>query len=137
MKCPVCKTSMIILELHQVEIDYCPDCKGIWLDTGELELLIEDETEKEKLLNSFKKQEQTKEKRYRCPVCNKKMDKVLQNDDGDAVMIDKCKKSHGFWFDKNELNLLLAKSNAGKDNTVLNLLNDMFNYEAGAKAKKL
>ncbi|MCK4678399.1 MAG: zf-TFIIB domain-containing protein [Bacteroidales bacterium] len=126
---------MIILELHQVEIDYCPDCKGIWLDTGELELLIEDETEKKRLLNSFKKQEHTKEKLYRCPVCNKKMDKVLLDDEGDPVMIDKCKKSHGLWFDKNELYLLLDKSNAGKDNKVLNLLNDMFNYETGTKGE--
>ncbi len=126
---------MIILELHQVEIDYCPNCKGIWLDTGELELLIEDETEKERLLSSFRKQEQTKEKKYRCPVCRKKMDKVLLNDD-DPVIIDKCKKSHGLWFDKNELYLLLDKTNAGKDNKVLNLLNDMFNYETGTKAEE-
>ena len=137
MNCPACKTSMIILELHQIEIDYCPDCKGIWLDTGELELLIDDETEKEKLLNSFILQEHAKEKRYRCPVCNKKMDKVLQADDDNPVMIDKCKKDHGFWFDKNELNLLLARSSSGKDNTVLNLLNDMFNFETASKTKKL
>ena len=37
MNCPACKNSMVILELNQVEIDYCTACKGIWLDSGELE----------------------------------------------------------------------------------------------------
>ena len=42
MDCPVCKNEpMIVLELNDVEIDYCLSCKGIWLDTGELELLLE------------------------------------------------------------------------------------------------
>ena len=37
MDCPVCKQSaMITLELNEVEIDYCMQCEGIWLDAGEL-----------------------------------------------------------------------------------------------------
>ncbi len=40
MDCPVCKNAMITLELQEVEIDYCIDCGGIWLDAGELELLL-------------------------------------------------------------------------------------------------
>ena len=37
MDCPVCKESaMITLELDDVEIDYCTQCEGIWLDAGEL-----------------------------------------------------------------------------------------------------
>ena len=42
MDCPVCKNAMITLELEEVEIDYCTDCGGIWLDSGELELLLEE-----------------------------------------------------------------------------------------------
>jgi len=34
MDCPVCKNAMITLELSEVEIDYCADCGGIWLDAG-------------------------------------------------------------------------------------------------------
>lgn len=40
MNCPVCKNAMIVLELREVEIDYCLVCKGIWLDKGELERLL-------------------------------------------------------------------------------------------------
>ncbi len=42
MKCPNCKTiELIISERKNVEIDYCPECRGIWLDRGELDKIIE------------------------------------------------------------------------------------------------
>nr|WKF62116.1 hypothetical protein HUO10_006648 [Paraburkholderia busanensis] len=41
MKCPVCKTTdLLMAERRSVEIDYCPDCRGVWLDRGELDKLI-------------------------------------------------------------------------------------------------
>ncbi len=41
MKCPNCQTTLLITEKKGIEIDYCPDCRGIWLDRGELEKLTE------------------------------------------------------------------------------------------------
>ena len=42
MKCPVCKeTSLVIADRQGIEIDYCPQCRGVWLDRGELDKLIE------------------------------------------------------------------------------------------------
>ncbi len=42
MKCPNCKeTSLVMSEKKGVEIDYCPDCRGIWLDRGELDKILE------------------------------------------------------------------------------------------------
>ena len=42
MKCPVCKTNDLLMSDRQgVEIDYCPDCRGVWLDRGELDKIIE------------------------------------------------------------------------------------------------
>lgn len=42
MKCPVCKeVDLVMADRQGVEIDYCPTCRGIWLDRGELEKLIE------------------------------------------------------------------------------------------------
>lgn len=44
MKCPVCKdVTLLMSEKKGVEIDYCPECRGIWLDRGELEKLIDQE----------------------------------------------------------------------------------------------
>lgn len=41
MKCPVCNVDLLMTDKQGVEIDYCPTCRGIWLDRGELEKLIE------------------------------------------------------------------------------------------------
>lgn len=42
MKCPVCKEAQLVMtERQNIEIDYCPECRGVWLDRGELDKLIE------------------------------------------------------------------------------------------------
>ena len=42
MKCPVCKdVDLVMSERQGVEIDYCPSCRGVWLDRGELDKIIE------------------------------------------------------------------------------------------------
>ncbi len=41
MKCPVCQVELKIAERAGIEIDYCPNCRGVWLDRGELDKIIE------------------------------------------------------------------------------------------------
>jgi len=42
MDCPVCKTTKLVMsERNGIEIDYCPNCRGVWLDRGELDKIIE------------------------------------------------------------------------------------------------
>lgn len=41
MKCPQCSVNLVLSDKQGVEIDYCPECRGIWLDRGELEKIIE------------------------------------------------------------------------------------------------
>ena len=42
MKCPVCSDKdLLMTERQGVEIDYCPSCRGVWLDRGELDKIIE------------------------------------------------------------------------------------------------
>ena len=44
MKCPVCKdVTLLMSERRGVEIDYCPECRSIWLDLGELKKIMEKE----------------------------------------------------------------------------------------------
>jgi Zn-finger nucleic acid-binding protein len=123
MECPVCKYSMVILELDKVEIDYCPSCKGIWLDSGELELLMESSSN-EKMYSHFKPADNVDEKKYNCPICAKKMNKVEFENSG--IIVDKCKKDHGLWFDKGELNSLLALEDVNHNNKMLFLLRNIF-----------
>jgi uncharacterized protein len=41
MKCPICNVDLVMSERQNVEIDYCPQCRGVWLDRGELDKIIE------------------------------------------------------------------------------------------------
>ena len=41
MRCPVCDTTLVMSNRNGVEIDYCPACRGVWLDRGELDKVIE------------------------------------------------------------------------------------------------
>ena len=41
MNCPVCNVELKMMERQGVEIDYCPQCRGVWLDRGELDKIIE------------------------------------------------------------------------------------------------
>lgn len=120
MECPVCKNPMVILELDKVEIDYCPACKGIWLDGGELELLAENT----RGAISFESADNVKEKKYKCPICNRKMNKVEFEKSG--IIIDRCKNGHGLWFDKGELNSLLSIKELNHNNKIITLLKNIF-----------
>ena len=39
--CPACRVNLVMSERQSIEIDYCPNCRGIWLDRGELDKIIE------------------------------------------------------------------------------------------------
>ena len=41
MLCPLDKTALVMSERQGIEIDYCPTCRGVWLDRGELDKIIE------------------------------------------------------------------------------------------------
>ncbi|UWG95579.1 zf-TFIIB domain-containing protein [Dehalobacter sp. DCM] len=41
MDCPICHVNLQMTERQGIEIDYCPQCRGIWLDRGELDKIIE------------------------------------------------------------------------------------------------
>lgn len=129
MLCPVCKDSMLVLELDQIEIDYCASCEGVWLDAGELELLLETEQERKRLLSLFIEDKSVKEKSYACPICGKKMKKVFVGEEK-KILIDKCKKNHGLWLDKGELKEIVELSSEHNENKIITLLKQMFENSA-------
>ena len=128
MLCPACKNPMIVLELEQVEIDYCTGCEGIWLDSGELELLLENTKERKELLESFKEDVSSKERSYGCPICGKRMSKIFVGDQN-RVLIDKCRKDHGIWFDKGELKSVIENASKNREHKVINHLKQMFEHK--------
>ena len=126
MDCPVCENAMITLELEDVEIDHCTDCGGIWLDAGELELLLGNPQQAEQLLDSFKIDSSSAEKPRKCPICLKKMQKIIVGLSTPPLLLDKCSKGDGLWFDKGELQDILNTAQLDKDNKIQELLADMF-----------
>ena len=125
MDCPVCREAMVVFELERIEIDHCLKCGGIWLDAGELELLLESAANKEVVLNSFEIYEKDKEQKRKCPICLKKMQKVLCGQTK-KILIDKCRNQHGLWFDLGELYEIITMGSLDKDNRILLMLKDMF-----------
>lgn len=115
---------MLVLELNQVELDYCEECGGIWLDAGELEQLLGGCDSVRNLLDSVKASE-TGERREKCPICGKKMDKV-EYGSGKPVILDKCVRNHGLWFDKGELLTVMQSGGIAEGDEVMRLLRDMF-----------
>jgi len=41
MLCPTCKVDLVMTDRQNIEIDYCPKCRGVWLDRGELDKIVE------------------------------------------------------------------------------------------------
>jgi len=112
MDCPVCGEPLIVVERESIELDHCPWCRGLWFDTGELELLAErfeggagpDVQRLEQVASD--------EKVRRCPRCSAKMDKVRAGQ-APEVLLDRCPAGHGVWFDAGELGALLGQLGGG------------------------
>ena len=107
MKCPICKTDLLVVEREGIEVDWCLDCGGLWFDEGELELLGE------KAGRSIAPQilggpnNLSAKGRRRCPRCPKRMESLqLELGPGDQIIIDRCLQ-HGLWLDRGELGQLM------------------------------
>lgn len=127
MLCPECVDEMLILELDGVEIDCCDECRGIWLDEGELELLADVKQESElPFLKALTDPAAVKAQGKRsCPVCGKKM--LLVDIPLDPLVeIDRCPLNHGLWFDQGELEEIVS---AAKGTQVADFLGSMFGMD--------
>jgi len=111
LRCPTCKQDLIVIEYHDIELDYCAACHGLWLDSGELELLLTatgTESAAQFLGDILSAAPANGEKRRRCPLCGRKMRKHLIGQ-SPQILIDACEYGDGLWFDGGELNQLLKQ----------------------------
>lgn len=56
MKCPIDDTELVMSDRQGIEIDYCPKCRGVWLDRGELDKIIE-RTERDRPRETYREPE--------------------------------------------------------------------------------
>ncbi|OGN96064.1 MAG: hypothetical protein A2Z77_07450 [Chloroflexi bacterium RBG_13_51_36] len=135
MICPVCRSDMIVVEYRSIELDHCNGCKGVWFDSGELELLLKSQGLEETkaffdgILNS--QESLSSEKKRKCPVCGHKMKKGKTGGQPETL-IDICRDQHGLWFDGGEVAQLvkyLAAKHPSKHDSkaqVMDFLEEVF-----------
>jgi Zn-finger nucleic acid-binding protein len=98
MKCPKCLTELLKNNKYGIEVDYCTACQGMWLDMEELDQLEDRSYKEDDLKGSLMlTSEQTQ---FKCPHCGDQLHQFeyrLNN-----LMIEYCKKGHGYWLDAKE-----------------------------------
>ncbi|MBN1367223.1 MAG: zf-TFIIB domain-containing protein [Dehalococcoidales bacterium] len=130
MICPACKNDMIVVEYQRIELDFCPQCRGVWFDSGELELMLKSAKFDEASLNEISRlaEVQTTEKTRKCPICRQTMAKNTIGRKS-PVLIDVCPRNDGLFFDGGEVHQLITQlpaSELGKENPVIDFLSEVF-----------
>lgn len=76
MKCPICTdVNLAISERQGIEIDYCPQCRGVWLDRGELDKIIERSASP-----ASQPQYENREARQRAPASQERDDRPQEHE---------------------------------------------------------
>ena len=135
MHCAGCHQPMIVLELESIEIDYCLSCSGIWLDADELELLLGNSSRQKAFLASFVIAADTVEKKRKCPICRKFLQKINCGTQ-QKTLIDRCPTNHGLWFDRGELENILRDGTLDQEGKILTLFQKMFAHTLTASKQR-
>ncbi len=133
MRCPACSNMMIVVEHEHIELDYCPDCAGVWFDAGELELLLETMQPEGSILSLdsilTSPEARAAEKKRKCPICGKGMKKATMGHEPE-VLIDACNRGDGLWFDAGEVGQLITQIPSSEEvdsqGRILSFLGEVF-----------
>jgi len=98
MRCPVCAVDMFVLEFERVEIDYCYACGA---------------------------PEGARPRGKRpCPVCARAMQEV-RTETEPPIVVDRCARGHGLWFDRGELSAAVQAAGADEENVLARFFEDL------------
>ena len=129
MICPNCKKPVIVVEHNKIELDYCTICKGVWFDSGELDLFFAsaklDSTDLVMKNILTLPEVKSAHRRRKCPICGRGMRSTAIGQP--AVNIDVCRKGDGMWFDGGEVHELLRQL-ANKPSTETNSNQKIITY---------
>ncbi len=99
MNCPKCAEALSKKYYKgMMEVDYCPNCRGMWLDFNELDQLEDTVFDEDKYKGSLVHRENPVQ--YGCPVCDGRM-REFQYRLYD-LKLEHCPQNHGFWLDAGE-----------------------------------
>jgi Zn-finger nucleic acid-binding protein len=116
---------MIVLEIEGIELDHCLACQGVWLDSGELELLLSTANNTDHIMTTLRKGVEGRDRAVACPICHRKLDKITIGKEKE-VHLDKCHDDHGLWFDHGELLDVIRMGVFPPDDRVYRLLHEVF-----------
>jgi len=128
--CPKCHVGLMILNFKEVEVDFCQQCQGVWLDAGELEeLMTMTGASADDPLLQLQKQEgaRPQNRKYLCPRCDHLLHEITVPKSDGGLRLDRCPGNHGLWFDDQELKqlLMMFPARSGTSKTI-DYLNELF-----------
>jgi Zn-finger nucleic acid-binding protein len=112
MSCPRCKLPLRKVEYEGVEADMCDVCWGFWLDSGELEVMLENpqiefsEDERKAVLDIRVASQTGPTNPTQCPKCGRIMKRVHY--DSMVHLVIDCCEDHGVWLDTGEIKKVQA-----------------------------
>jgi len=122
MLCPHCKISLSSTILHNVEVDYCPNCLGLWFEEDELRWAKDEEDESLRWLDIDLWKNKRKFKICRgirtCPSCRVPLYEVYYGNSG--VIVDVCNLCRGIWLDRAEFKKIIDWLHQKADSEILN-----------------
>jgi Zn-finger nucleic acid-binding protein len=136
--CPKCDVQLLILRLGEVEVDFCHECSGLWLDAGELEMLTRHSRVDEPLAKALQQRGVASREKHLCPRCDRPLREiVITAPNVQALTLDRCPRGHGLWFDADELRHLLTMfpNNAATQGATRHL-NEIFAFNAQRKERQ-
>jgi Zn-finger nucleic acid-binding protein len=140
MNCPNDNEQLEKILFHNVEVDHCPKCLGIWFDRNELQAAKDDEDKKLNWIDidlwRDKRKFQISRGDKHCPVDRAGLQEVMY--DESKVKVDFCKMCQGIWLDRGEFKQIINYLKNKSDYEILhhytkNLVSELWEVFSGPK----
>lgn len=123
MKCPIDGNTLKQVKRHRMEVEQCPECKGMWLSAPELDQLEDRKFDQDHLKGSLLIS--TVETSLPCPDCEENLQEFKYR--FYELRLDRCPNQHGFWLDHTEdKRILQIMVKRGKDINRMHTVNAMW-----------
>jgi Zn-finger nucleic acid-binding protein len=129
---------MVVYALEGVEIDRCLACGGTWLDRGELERLAElAGGQSGEIARAVDAAGSGAKGRRRCPRCRRRLRGVAlggaPQGPTQSIEIDRCPRGHGLWFDRGEMEAVIAAYQGPREDAVARFFAGLYRQEIGSR----
>ncbi|HWL92607.1 MAG TPA: zf-TFIIB domain-containing protein [Phycisphaerae bacterium] len=133
--CPACGEPLLLVELDAIEIDLCLACRGIWLDRGELAMIVQHAyASAEDLRLRLEAFIPGPRSQRRCPRCRKRL-RCSRDKGTPDLEIEECPRGHGYWLDHGEIEKLVQSRQDGSNRPIAAFLAAALEHELSHSKK--